>query len=99
MKPVQNERRKLLSGSNVLGAVAGFVDRIERLEEEKRALAADIKDVYGEAKAAALDAGVLRALVAKRRKDPEKLSELQTALALYETAYNNHKGTTNGKAQ
>lgn len=85
----------MTKGDNILGAVPNYVDRIERLEEEKRALAADIKDVYGEAKEAELDVGVLRALVAKRRKDPEKLSELATALAEYEAAY--HKGSTNGK--
>lgn len=83
-----------MSGSsNVLGAVHSYVDRVERLEEEKKALAADIKDVYGEAKEHGLDVGVLRALVAKRKKDPDKLSELATSLALYEEAY--HKGTTN----
>lgn len=82
-------------GDNVLGAVPSYVDRVERLEEEKKALTADIKDVYGEAKENGLDAGVLRALVAKRRKDPDKLSELATSLALYEEAY--HKGSTNGK--
>jgi uncharacterized protein (UPF0335 family) len=81
--------------SNVLGAVASYVDRVETLESEKKALAADIKDVYGEAKEHGLDVGVLRVLVAKRRKDPDKLSELATNLAVYEEAY--HKGKTNGK--
>jgi uncharacterized protein (UPF0335 family) len=80
--------------SNVLGSVASYVDRVERLEEEKKALAADIKDVY-EAKAGGLDAGVLRVMVAKRRKDPDTVNELETKLALYEEAYK--KAKTNGK--
>ena len=51
-----------------VGGVAGarlkaFIERIERLEEEKKAIADDIKDIYGEAKAVGYDAKILRKIV------------------------------------
>ena len=56
------------------GAVArdqlrSFVERIERLEEEKKTIADDIKDVYGEAKSTGYDVKVLRKVVAIRKQD------------------------------
>jgi len=60
--------------------------KIERLESEKQELSDDINEVYGEAKAFGLDVPVLRRLVQNRRKDPEKLSEFEALLDLYESA-------------
>ena len=56
------------------GGVAGerlksFIERIERLEEEKRALAADIKEVYSEAKGAGFDIKTIREIIKIRRMD------------------------------
>ena len=67
------------------GAVArdqlrSFVERIERLEEEKKTIADDIKDVYGEAKATGYDTKVLRKVVAIRKQDQNDRLE-QEALA------------------
>lgn len=58
-------------GDNSVGGIAGerlrsFVERIERLEEEKRALAGDIKEVYAEAKGTGFDVKVLRQLIRER---------------------------------
>jgi len=60
------------------GGVAGerlksFIERIERLEEEKRALSADIKEVYSEAKGAGFDIKTIREIIKIRRMDEDDL--------------------------
>ena len=65
-----------------------FVERIERLEDEKSEIAANIKDVYAEAKMRAYDTKTLRKLIALRKKDSHTISEEEAVLQLYiETLY------------
>jgi uncharacterized protein (UPF0335 family) len=59
-----------------------IVERIERLEEEKKALSADIKDVYSEAKSTGFDVKVLRAVIRLRRQKPEEVEENEYLLVL-----------------
>jgi uncharacterized protein (UPF0335 family) len=71
-----------------VGGVAGerlrsFVERIERLEEEKAALAADIREVYAEAKGGGFDAKVLRQIVRLRKMDQSDRREQEELLDLY----------------
>ena len=63
-----------------------FIERIERLEEEKRALMADIKDVYAEAKAAGFEPKIMRQVVRLRSMDRDLLSEQDTLLDTYRDA-------------
>lgn len=63
-----------------------FIERIERLEEEKAAIAEDIKEVYGEAKAMGFDAKIMRKVISLRKKTPDERSEEETILELYLTA-------------
>ncbi len=65
------------------GQLRSLVERIERLEEEKRALAGDIKEVYGEAKANGFDTKILRKVLMIRRKDRDARQEEQAMLDLY----------------
>jgi uncharacterized protein (UPF0335 family) len=70
------------------GGVAGerlksFIERIERLEEEKRALSADIKEVYSEAKGAGFDVKTIRELIKIRRMDEDDLDEREALLDTY----------------
>ena len=65
------------------GHLRAFVERIERLEEEKKALADDIKDVYAEAKGNGFDAKVIRKVVSIRKQDRDKLREEEEILDLY----------------
>jgi uncharacterized protein (UPF0335 family) len=65
------------------GQLRSLVERIERLEEEKRALAGDIKEVYGEAKANGFDTKILRKVLPIRRKDRHERAEEQAMLDLY----------------
>ncbi len=60
-----------------------FIERIERLEEEKRTIADDIKEVYAEAKGNGFDAKIMRKIVSIRRQDNEKRKEEETILDLY----------------
>jgi uncharacterized protein (UPF0335 family) len=70
------------------GAVAGerlksFIERIERLEEEKRALAEDIKEVYSEAKGVGFDVKTMRRIVRLRKLDEEDRDEQEALLDTY----------------
>ena len=63
-----------------------FIERIERLEEERRALMADIKDVYAEAKATGFEPKIMRQVVRLRSMDRDLLSEQDALLETYRDA-------------
>lgn len=60
-----------------------FVERIERLEEEKKALADDIRDVYAEAKATGFDVKALRTIIRMRKQDTDERKEQEAILETY----------------
>lgn len=63
-----------------------FIERIERLEEEKAAIATDIKEVYAEAKSGGFETKVMRKIVSMRKKDRQELAEEEELLELYRAA-------------
>ncbi|MBC8445249.1 MAG: DUF2312 domain-containing protein [Rhodospirillaceae bacterium] len=63
-----------------------FIERIERLEEEKAALAADIKEIYSEAKGTGFDIKVIRMVVRLRKMDASDRHEQEEILDLYKRA-------------
>jgi uncharacterized protein (UPF0335 family) len=63
-----------------------FVQRIERLEEDKAALAQDLREVYAEAKGEGFDTKVLRKLIGLRKRDPRQRREEDELLELYLSA-------------
>ena len=63
-----------------------LVERIERLEEEKKALADDIREVYGEAKANGFDTKALRAVIRLRAQEPAERQEFEAIIELYRDA-------------
>jgi uncharacterized protein (UPF0335 family) len=65
------------------GHLKAFIERIERLEEEKKAIADDIKDVYAEAKGNGYDVKIMRKIVSIRRQDENKRREEEEILDLY----------------
>jgi len=77
-------------GDTINGVAASqlrsLVERIERLEEEKKAIADDIKAVYGEAKAHGYDTKTVRKVVALRKQDPNEREEQAAILELYKNA-------------
>jgi len=65
------------------GELKSFIERVERLEEEKAALTADIREVYAEAKAQGFDAKIMRQVVRLRKMDKIEREEQETLLDLY----------------
>lgn len=65
------------------GQLKSIIERIERLEEEKKTIAGDIKEVYAEAKANGFDTKILRKVISLRKKDADERSEEESMLELY----------------
>jgi uncharacterized protein (UPF0335 family) len=63
-----------------------LIERIERLEEEKKGIADDIKDVYGEAKAVGYDPKIMRQVVRLRKMERNAREEAEALLDMYKTA-------------
>ena len=74
-----------------VGGIAGdrlksFVERIERLEEERRALGQDIKEVFSEAKGTGFDPKIMRQVIRLRRMDKDDLDEQESLIDIYKRA-------------
>lgn len=67
-----------------------FIERIERMEEEKKAIADDIKEIYAEAKGSGFDTKVLRQIVRIRKQDANERMEQEALLDLYMSALGMH---------
>ena len=65
------------------GQLKSIVERIERLEEEKKTIAGDIKEVYAEAKGNGFDTKVMRKIISLRKKDHAERQEEEAILELY----------------
>lgn len=63
-----------------------FVERIERLEEEKKEVADQIKEVFAELKAEGFDTTAVRAIVRRRKQDPDTVAEQEAVIELYLSA-------------
>lgn len=80
-----------------VGGIAGealrsFIERIERLEEEKKSLSDDVKDVYAEAKAHGFDVKIMRQLIRLRKMEDDARKEMETILDLYAHALGMERG-------
>ncbi|ACI99528.1 DUF2312 domain-containing protein [Rhodospirillum centenum] len=77
--------------TNDVGGIAGdrlrsFIERIERLEEEKKGIQDDIKDIYAEAKGTGFDTKVMRQIIRLRKMEKDDRQELDALLELYMAA-------------
>ncbi|MFN3229227.1 MAG: DUF2312 domain-containing protein [Asticcacaulis sp.] len=68
------------------GRLKTIIERIERLEEDKKAVSEDLKEVYAEAKGEGFDTKILRKVVALRKKDKVKRQEEEALIDLYLSA-------------
>jgi uncharacterized protein (UPF0335 family) len=68
------------------GQLRAFIERIERLEEEKQTIADDIKEVYAEMRGSGFDTKAVRTIVRLRKKDQAERQEEEAILELYKTA-------------
>ena len=75
-----------------------IIERIERLEEERKALGEDVKDIYREAKSAGFDAPTIRLLIKRRAEDAAKREEREALLETYLAALGQLADTPLGKA-
>jgi uncharacterized protein (UPF0335 family) len=66
--------------------IRAFIERIERMEEEKKAIADDIKEIYAEAKGNGFDTKVLRQIIRIRKQDASERMEQEALLELYMAA-------------
>ena len=73
-------------GGIAVDRLRSLIERVERLEEERKALSSDIKDIYSEAKSAGFDVAVLKTLIRIRKKEPAEVEEQETLLDLYKRA-------------
>ena len=71
------------AGGVAADQLRAFIERIERLEEEKKVIADDIKDVYAEAKGNGFDVKVMRKIISLRKRKPHEREEEEAILDLY----------------
>jgi uncharacterized protein (UPF0335 family) len=71
------------SGTLAAGQLRSLIERIERLEEEKKGIADDIRDVYAEAKGQGFDTKIMRQVIRLRKKDTAERQEEEAILDLY----------------
>ena len=76
----------MAEGSIAADELRLLIERIERLEEEKKAIADDVKDVYGEAKARGYDTKTMRAIVRLRKMEKHARDEMDALLETYRNA-------------
>lgn len=74
------------AGGIAADRLRSIVERIERLEEERKSLADDIKDIYAEAKSAGFEVKVVRQIIRLRKQEPAEVEEQETLLDLYRRA-------------
>ena len=80
------EKTDTQTGGIAADRLRSIVERIERLEEERKALASDIKDIYAEAKSAGFDVKVLRQLIRIRKQEAAEVEEQESLLDVYRRA-------------
>jgi uncharacterized protein (UPF0335 family) len=76
----------MAKGGIAADRLKSFIERIERLEEEKAALSADIREVYAEAKGTGFDTKIMRQIIRIRRMDKADRQEQEELLTLYKRA-------------
>lgn len=74
------------TGNNSAGALKSFIERVERLEEEKSELGRDIKEVYAEAKGNGWNPKIMRIIVRRRKMDAADRAEQDALVDTYSTA-------------
>ena len=80
-------------GDNASKDVVLIIERIERLEEEKKQIASDISDVYKESKGRGYDATALKEIIKIRREDPNKREARESMVDVYMRAINRWEDT------
>jgi len=83
---IEAKAAKTETGGIAADRLRSIIERIERLEEERKALGSDIKDIYSEAKSAGFDVKIIRQLIRIRKQEPAEVEEQETLLDIYRRA-------------
>ena len=73
-------------GGIAAARLRSIIERVERLEEERKALAGDIKDIFTEAKSAGFEVKVIKQIIRLRKQEPAEIEEQETLLDIYRRA-------------
>ncbi|MBS1063418.1 DUF2312 domain-containing protein [Gluconobacter wancherniae] len=74
------------TGGIAADRLRSIIERVERLEEERKALSGDIKDIFSEAKSAGFDVKVIKQIIRLRKQEPAEVEEQETLLDIYRRA-------------
>ena len=85
-------------GDNAAKDLSSIIDRIERLEDEKKQIASDISDIYKETKGRGYDAAALKEIIKIRKEDPSKREARESMVDVYMRAINRWEETPLGRA-
>ena len=83
--PADDEKNNIIGGMDV-NRLRSLIERIERLEEEKKALGGDIRDIYAEAKSAGFDVKIMRTIIKLRKMNASDREEQEYLLDTYRKA-------------
>lgn len=81
-----DKQRKEIAQNISADRLRSIIERVERLEEERKALAGDIKDIWSEAKSAGFDVPVCKQIIKIRKQEPAEVEEQETLLDVYRRA-------------
>ncbi len=82
----EQQAKEAQVGGVAADRLRSLIERIERLEEERKALGSDIKDIYAEAKSAGFDVKVIRQIIRIRKQEPADVEEQESLLDVYRRA-------------
>lgn len=76
----------VIAGGIAADRLRSIIERVERLEEERKALSGDIRDIFAEAKSAGFDVKVIRTIIRLRKQEPVEVEAQETLLQIYRRA-------------
>ena len=82
----EQQAKEAQVGGVAADRLRSLIERIERLEEERKALGSDIKDIYAESKSAGFDVKVIRQIIRIRKQEPADVEEQESLLDVYRRA-------------
>ena len=85
MESKMNETTKNVGGV-AADRLRSIIERVERLEDERKALGEDIRDIFTEAKSAGFDVKIVKQLIKLRKQEPDEVEEQETLLDIYRKA-------------
>jgi len=81
-----SDHNSATTGGIAADRLRSIIERVERLEEERKALSGDIKDIFSEAKSAGFDVKVIKQIIRIRKQEPADVEEQETLLDVYRRA-------------